>query len=216
MPKAFTEYEKQRIREQLLAQGNRQFSTYGLKKTSIEELAQAAGISKAAFYLFYPSKESLFMDVVELAEQQFRQEVLAVVEQTGPSPRTRLVAVLKKAFSLWKTIPILQFFTRSDYEQLARRLPQEQLQEHLSADQQFMEDLAARCQAAGIPIQVAPEQMSALMYPLFFAVLHENDFGPQRLTASILVLIELVAAYCLGEVVIDPQPVQPVSLSKDQ
>ncbi len=200
MPKAFTEPEKQHIKAHLLEQGHRLFSIYGLKKTSIEELAQAAGISKAGFYIFYESKESLFMDVVEQVERQYRQQVLAVIDQPGPTPRARLLAVLQKAFTLWKTIPILQFFTRSDYDQLARRIPAAQLQEHLDSDGQFMQDLVAKCRQAGIPIQAPAEQIGALMYPLFFAVLHEDDFGPQALTPSISLLLELVAAYCLGEV----------------
>ena len=65
MPKAFTEQEKELIRKRLLEQGYKQFSAYGLRKTNIEEVASACGISKGAFYLFYPSKEALFMDVVE-------------------------------------------------------------------------------------------------------------------------------------------------------
>ena len=68
MPKAFTVDEKELISKRLLEQGYKQFSTYGLKKTSIEGLAVAAGISKASFYVFYESKESLFMDIVEQAE----------------------------------------------------------------------------------------------------------------------------------------------------
>jgi AcrR family transcriptional regulator len=63
MPKAFTEQEKELIRKRLLEQGHKQFSAYGLRKTNIEELAEASGISKGAFYLFYTSKEALFMDV---------------------------------------------------------------------------------------------------------------------------------------------------------
>ena len=73
MPRAFSEQEKELIRKRLLEQGHRQFSAYGLRKTNIEELAEAAGISKGAFYLFYASKEAIFMDVVEQVEERFRQ-----------------------------------------------------------------------------------------------------------------------------------------------
>ena len=79
--------------------GLQAFSAYGLKKTNVEEIAEAAGISKGAFYIFYESKEALFMDVIEQAEIRFRQEVLAAVDLPGPSPRARLFAVLKKAFA---------------------------------------------------------------------------------------------------------------------
>jgi len=204
MPKAFTDLEKKIIRERLLEQGHRLFSAYGLKKTNIEELAEAAGISKGAFYIFYDSKETLFMDVVELAEVRFRQEILATIELPGPSPRARLYAVLKQAFSLWKKIPLLQFFTRGDYELLLRRVPAEIIQEHLKSDQAFIEELVMRCQKAGIPIQAEVEQVRGLLYTLFLTSLHSDDFGADNLMDSFDLLVELVAAYCLGEVGLMP------------
>ena len=70
MPKAFTERDKELIRARLIQAGDKQFSAYGLKKTNIDALARAARISKGAFYLFYDSKEALFMDVAEVVEQQ--------------------------------------------------------------------------------------------------------------------------------------------------
>jgi len=200
MPKPFSESEKKLIHSRLIEAGFKQFSAYGLKKTSIAELATAAGISKAAFYIFFESKEALFMDVVEQAEKEFRREVLADIERPGPSPRVRLVAVFKKAFALWKTLPILHFFTRGDYELLARRVPAEVIQEHLRSDQEFVQEFINRCNRAGIPVRAHPEEIDGLLHALFFTVLHQDDFGPDSLSASINLMIELVAAFCLGEV----------------
>lgn len=217
MPKAFTPHERKLIGERLLEQGSRLFSTYGLKKTSVEELAAAAGISKAAFYLFFESKEALFMDVAQQAEEHFRQEVLAVIDLPGPSPRARLLAVLKKAFNLWKTIPLLQFFTRGDYDLLLRRIPEEKLREHLASDHKFIVELIARCRQAGIPILVPVEQFTSLMYVLVIVSLHEEDLVTGYSVGAIDLLIELTAAYCLGEVStqFSDRPVQVSSSEKD-
>ncbi len=200
MPKGFTEREKELIRKRLLREGAKQFSAYGLKKTNIEELAEAAKISKGAFYLFYESKEALFMDVAELAEQHYRQEILAAIDLPGPSPRARLLAVFKKAFDLVKTIPLLQVFTSSDYDLLFRRIPAEKLQEHLDSDRMFFEELVTRCRNAGIPIRARPEAISGLLYPLVLTLMHEDELGRNNFTGSIDLLLELVAAFCLGEV----------------
>jgi AcrR family transcriptional regulator len=211
MPKAFTEHEKELIGQRLLEQGYKLFSSYGLKKTNIEEIVEAAGISKGAFYLFYESKEALFMDVVELAEKRFRQQLLAVIDLPGPSPRARLLAVFKQAFILLKTIPILQFLTGRDYDLLFRRVPPEKLQEHFANDKVFLAELVTRCQNAGIPIRAQPEEISGLSYPLVLAILHEDDFGPYNFSGTFDTLLELVAAFCLGEVEIQVQnPIQPM------
>ena len=52
------------IRERLLAAGRELFARYGLRKTTVEELARAAGIAKGTFYLFFPSKEALYAEVL--------------------------------------------------------------------------------------------------------------------------------------------------------
>jgi AcrR family transcriptional regulator len=200
MPKAFTEHEKELIGRRLVEQGYKLFSAYGLKKTTIEEIAEAARISKGAFYSFYESKEALFMDVAELAEERYRQEILAEIDAPGPSPRARLLAVFKRAFALLSTIPILQFLTGSDYDQLFRRVPAEKLQEHLASDRIFFQDLVTHCQKAGIPIRAEPEQIGSLLYPLVLAFMHQDDLGRDSVRDSIDLLLDLIAAFCLGEV----------------
>jgi AcrR family transcriptional regulator len=205
MPKGFSDYEKELIGQRLLDQGYKLFSTYGLKKTNIEEIAKAAGISKGAFYNFYESKEALFMDVIEEVEKRVRQEILTAVDLPGPSPRARLFNVLKRAFNLFETVPILQFLTTGDYDQLFRRIPPEKLQEHLASDSGFLEEMIAHCQKAGIPIRAPREQMTGLLYQLVLAMLHKDDLGLKSAYGSIDLLLELTAAYCLGEVDIQLQ-----------
>jgi AcrR family transcriptional regulator len=200
MPKAFTEHEKELIGKRLLDQGYRLFSAYGLKKTNVEEIAKAAGISKGAFYHFYVSKEALCIDVIEQAEIRVRQELLAMIELPGPSPRARLFAVLKKAFNLFEAIPILHFFTGSDYDMLFRRIPAKKLQEHLASDRQFFGELITHCQKSGIPIRAQPEQIAGLLYLLVLTILYEDDLIRNHFSGSFDLYLELVAAFCLGEV----------------
>ncbi len=206
MPRAFSEQEKELIGRRLLEQGYRLFSVYGLKKTNVEEIALAAGISKGAFYSFYESKEALFMEVIEQAEKRARQQLLAVIDLPGPTPRARLYAVLQKAFSLFTEIPILRLLSGSDYDLLFRSVSAEKLQQHLLNDLAFFDELIARLRNAGIPIQVETSQASALLYPLVLSILHEDELSRFNVSNSIAMHLELVAAYCLGEVELNLQP----------
>ena len=79
MPKAFSEHEKETIRAQLREKARKLFEKQGLKKTTVDELAQAAGISKGAFYLFYESKEELFLEILEALEADFRARGVTIV-----------------------------------------------------------------------------------------------------------------------------------------
>jgi len=64
MPRAFKEEEKERIHAKLLEAGRSCFLRYGLKKTTIEDVVGPAGIAKSSFYLFFESKEALFVEVM--------------------------------------------------------------------------------------------------------------------------------------------------------
>lgn len=200
MPKAFSVQEKGIISQRLLEQGYKQFSAYGLKKTNIEEIAKAVGISKGAFYGFYESKEELFMDVIEETEIRVRKELMVFIELPGPSPRARLYQIFRKAIELFSSLPILRVFSSGDFELLFQRVPGKKLQDHLSSDQQFFDELISGCQNAGIPIKVKADQVVSLFYPLVISIFQEADLSQKQLSGNLDVLLELIAAYCVGEV----------------
>jgi AcrR family transcriptional regulator len=213
MPRAFTERERDLIRQRLLDEGDRLFSALGLRKASVEDIARAARISKGAFYLFFDSKEALFMEVAERAEQTFRREVLAALDLPASSPRARVLAVLRTACSLFRTIPLLRAFTGTDFDLLLRALPPERLRAHLDADRSFFEQLLARCEAAGIPIRAGVEEIRGLLYTLVLIMLREQDPVLGGIPNTTDILAELIAAYCVGEVEIQPVSPAPISLA---
>lgn len=52
-------------RNRILETANRLFSTYGYDATGVAEICQAAEVSKGAFYHHFPSKQALFIAVME-------------------------------------------------------------------------------------------------------------------------------------------------------
>ena len=51
MPKAFSAPEKEILRNRLLEAGHRQFSAYGLKKTSVDDLVAALSLGESSVAL---------------------------------------------------------------------------------------------------------------------------------------------------------------------
>lgn len=213
MPRAFSESEKQIIEQSLLEQGQKQFSAFGLRKTNVEEVAQAAGISKGAFYLFFQSKEELFMRVIEQVERDFRLKALKLIDRPGPTPRARLTAILIDIFGLWDKVPILHIFGGSDYQALLRRMPHQTIADHLRSDMQFMGDLYKYLDDTGIHLTAPPEVFMQLMYTMFLVMLHGSDLGPGGLDTGKAVLLELISAYALGELPLESDRV--LSLIKE-
>jgi len=203
MPKWFSEDEKELIRRKLLEQGEKHFSRFGFKKSNVEEIALAVGISKGAFYRFFDSKELLFMEVIEEVEIRGRKEILKVISQPGPTPRARLFAILKKAFDMFGELPILRVFTGSDFEILANRVPVDVFQAHMANDRAFFEELFSRCEKNGINIKVDAEEIVELLYPLVIGFLSGIGAKENNLTGNLDKHLELIAAYCLGEITLE-------------
>src|SRR5215470_2305575 len=102
MPKGFTDREKALIRAGLLEKGRELFATYGLRKTNVEDLTRAVGISKGAFYLFFESKEALFFELLEHFEADFQAVLLEHIARDTLPPRERMRALLHEAISVWQ------------------------------------------------------------------------------------------------------------------
>ncbi len=198
MPKAFSEREKEIIHQRLLEKGRALFAAHGLKKTNVEDLTQAAGISKGAFYLFYSSKEELYFEVIAQAEEDFRRQVFAGIREAQGSPRQRFAALLQRAFHLWKQTPELRQFDRSEYELLLSKLPEEQIHDHLRSDDRFLQELVAALRREGVEVTLPIPELAGLMTGLFFISMHEDDFGPGMYTGTINLLIELIAAHAVA------------------
>lgn len=69
------------------------FQRYGVRRTSIEDVAQEAGVAKGTVYLYFESKETLFFEVAE----RIYAEVWALMNaaETDPGPFVhRLVLLL--------------------------------------------------------------------------------------------------------------------------
>jgi AcrR family transcriptional regulator len=77
MTRAFTEEEKAHIQQRLLELGRTLFLSQGLKKTSLEDLTQPVGIAKSTFYLFFESKEDLYLELLMQERARLEQQVMA-------------------------------------------------------------------------------------------------------------------------------------------
>ena len=107
---AFSAEENAAIRETLLREARRCAVTLGLRKTSVEQLTEAAGISKGLFYKYFASKELLFFEVLE----DIHSEVYQVAEQALEEgkdlpPDERIANVLLTACSRLSEIGAMKF-----------------------------------------------------------------------------------------------------------
>jgi len=95
MPRAFKEEEKEKIHRKLLETGRSCFLRYGLKKTTIEDVVQPAGIAKSSFYLFFESKEALYVDVIMAEMPAMMDRLMSVSFRKTEDTRDALILLMK-------------------------------------------------------------------------------------------------------------------------
>jgi len=131
---AFSAEENAAIRETLLREARHCAVTLGLRKTSVEQLTEAAGISKGLFYKYFASKELLFFEVLE----DIHSEVYQVAEQALEEgkdlpPDERIANVLLTACSRLSEIGAMKFI-EEDSAYLLRRIPAQVKAEHYHSE----------------------------------------------------------------------------------
>ena len=197
MPKAFSEHEKDILRAQMRQKGKRLFEKQGLKKTSVDELTQAVGVSKGAFYLLYESKEELFLEILEELEIDFRSRIFDFTVSSQEDAQKLLGKLLKSAFLTWDEYPLLKNFGMAEYEYLARKLPAKRIQAHINHDNEFVSDFIKGIKREGIAVKASPRVISNLMKSLFFVSLHRDDLDINAYAESMEILADLVARYII-------------------
>ena len=83
---AFSDFETEQIRRALLREARRCAVTLGMRKTSVEQLTQAVGISKGSFYKFFASKELLFFALLEDIHTELYQVASAALREHQGRP----------------------------------------------------------------------------------------------------------------------------------
>ncbi|MBB2183342.1 TetR/AcrR family transcriptional regulator [Lachnospiraceae bacterium MD1] len=109
-PKILTEQEKQFQKHKLLEKGKELLYSYGIKKTSVEDITKAAGMAKGSFYKHYDSKEALFLEIItQLHEDIFRQAENFLSEQSSEPFIERVRSFIRMCFHSQELISIFKY-----------------------------------------------------------------------------------------------------------
>lgn len=132
---AFTEEQNETIRRNLIREARCCGVTVGMRKTSVEQLTEAVGISKGSFYKFFDSKELLFFAVLEdIHTECFAAAQKSLQENAAIDPASRTAAAILAACR-WLSETKAFVFIENDAEFLLHRLPEEVKTAHYHDDE---------------------------------------------------------------------------------
>ena len=175
MARAFSEPEKQWIKQKLINSYEICLAKYGVQKISIDELVRMAGISKGSFYLFYISKEMLFVDVLDCANERIKNTIYSTLnDQEGVPSRELLKTLILAVFEQMRKTPWVLHLNDSEYESTLRRIPHEVLIQHTARD---YTDVSEVLKHFHIDVKLDSDIVTAIYRTLFFSVLYEDLVG---------------------------------------
>jgi AcrR family transcriptional regulator len=82
-------------REAILMAATATFLRYGFKKTSMDDVAQAAGVSRQGLYLYFETKDVLFREALQYLVSHMISTARSVAEDGNLSLRDRLLGVFE-------------------------------------------------------------------------------------------------------------------------
>ena len=171
---AFTDEQNETIRKDLIREARRCGITIGMRKTSVEQLTNAVGISKGSFYKFFDSKELLFFTVLEdIHTECFAAAQNALQENAAFAPAARAAETILAACR-WLAETKAFVFIEQDADFLLHRLPENVKTAHYHDDETH---IRALLEAGGLQPKGGMALAAATVRGLILTVSHQEQIG---------------------------------------
>lgn len=196
MATAFTESEKEQIRKRLMEAAENCLGKYGVKKTTVDQLVQMAGISKGAFYQFFPSKEILFFKVLEEFQGSLMEMGMSAQEKSNERGPEAFTEFLYGLYQRVRHSFLMNIIQNGEMDLLMRKIPVEEIARHHSFDDLIAEKLFRKFNMEG---NGDPRIAAASLRAIFLSMLHVKEIGEEDFDQALKMLIHGVALQLLGE-----------------
>ncbi len=193
MTRKFSKKEKNFYKQKLIEKATKLFSVLGFKKTSIQDITDAAGIAKGTFYNFFSSKEEILFAIME-KQEEFRDNLLKDLQKPGIEAEYAIRKVLNDSINEVETNKIFKMvFDENLIEKIMLKLPEEKLQAHLEHDLYSSNNFISYFQENSNLIKAEPKIIVGLLRAFFMIPFHKNEIGEEIYDEVIELLIYTIA-----------------------
>ena len=164
---------------QILKAAERIFAQTGFDSSGVAEICQAAGVSKGAFYYHFPSKQAVFLELLQnwLAGLERRLDEVRQENQTVPQSLLHMASAMREVFRAADgRLPMfLEFWTQASRDSTfwaATIAPYRQFH-------RFFTELISQGMAQGTLQTVDPQVSSRVIIALAVGMLFQGLLDPQ-------------------------------------
>ncbi len=198
MPKAFSKQERFIIHTRLKDEACTCLKTLGVRKTTVDELVKRVNIPKGTFYLFYPSKELLFYEVIMDFHDEIQKALQASLQNSKQPMDAQALADL--LFTLFKRVDasfLATLIQNKEMELIMRKLPKEVTKQHSQTD-----DMNMHLFLSLLPGELDQGQVkvfSAALRAIFLTMLFKQEIGEDVFDDAMKLMIEGIVAQILKD-----------------
>ncbi len=180
-------------RQQLYQSAKAMFSERGFKDTNISAITKAANMAVGTFYLYFSSKEQLFMEIFKDENTRLKRELLDELD-LNESPKAIILRMLKINQEGIQTNPILrEWYTSEEF----RKIEQAYREAHAIDSLNFLYDtflaLVERWQAEG---KMRSDIDSKMIMKVFEAIInvdtHKDELGMEYFPSLLDIMTDLI------------------------
>ncbi|WP_055479776.1 TetR/AcrR family transcriptional regulator [Sphaerimonospora mesophila] len=197
MPPAFTAEEKARITALLLETGAKLFTGQGLRKTSLEELMAPTGVAKSSFYVFFDSKEALYLELMLRQSGEVKRRVVDSALLSADDPREGLRRFLRATIEELRVNPLWRRLMThpEEMQAVARKLPPERVAAMSDSPAAALTEYVAAQRAQGELVAAEPAVIIGVMRCVLLVPMFAERLGDPALYPKILdLLIDIVTS----------------------
>lgn len=166
-PRALTEQEKDLQSQKLMTKARELVLAHGVRRVSVDDIVQAAGIAKGSFYHYFSSKEDLLLQLVwDIYSGFLAQAEVVITGSTGATLRENVAGFIRSL--LHDTDKVFFFQNHEELETLIATMGTEDLRDFSSLEQQ---GFARLIRLAGKDISIVkPGVVHNYIHAMYFAV----------------------------------------------
>ena len=177
MTRKFSDKEKEFYQDKIIESGTKLISVLGFKKTSIQDITDAAGVAKGTFYNFFNSKEELLFEILTIHED-FRDNLLKEVMSSEVDAENAMQKVIHEGLEMTEENKIFKVvFDENLMEKIALKLPREKMEEHFEDDLKNSKGFIEYYQKNSNLIKADPRVIIALLRGFFMMPTHKKEIG---------------------------------------
>jgi AcrR family transcriptional regulator len=167
-------------RAALYVSAKRLFSEKGIKDTSVQDITRQAGVAVGTFYLYYPSKDRLFIEIFKDENERMLRWAMEGIDPDG-EPRSVIRALLERNMRGMMESPILrQWYDPDAAARIERLFRQEDGLSAVAFLYQHFLELVRTWQAKGrMRGDISAEMIMAIFGAIIRIGHHREEIGPE-------------------------------------